>query len=195
MRLSDKYSIPPELALLYEFLNTLDLRRYVEKGTPHVSGDELATPRQLEAWLRARGLLAKGVRLGPRGHHTALELREALRSLVALDPADRGSEARATARVDAAIADFPMILKTSKSGTIELRPAPGAGSLGVILAELHLLSQTGRLARLRMCASDECRWVFFDRSKPGNRRWCSSALCGNRQKTRAYRQRNASTRA
>jgi hypothetical protein len=28
---------------------------------------------------------------------------------------------------------------------------------------------------------------FYDRSKPGNRRWCSSVLCGNREKTRSYR--------
>ena len=31
--------------------------------------------------------------------------------------------------------------------------------------------------------------MFYDRSKPTTRRWCSSLLCGNRQKTRAYRAR------
>jgi predicted RNA-binding Zn ribbon-like protein len=40
-----------------------------------------------------------------------------------------------------------------------------------------------------MCASDECQRVFFDRSKPASRRWCQSTLCGNRNKTRAYRER------
>jgi predicted RNA-binding Zn ribbon-like protein len=40
-----------------------------------------------------------------------------------------------------------------------------------------------------MCASDECKRVFFDRSKPGTRRWCQSTLCGSREKTRTYRER------
>jgi len=31
--------------------------------------------------------------------------------------------------------------------------------------------------------------IVYDRSKPGNRRWCSSALSGNRDKTRNYRAR------
>jgi predicted RNA-binding Zn ribbon-like protein len=57
------------------------------------------------------------------------------------------------------------------------------------LAELHRLGEVGRLDRLKMCASNECHWVFYDLSKPGNRRWCSSILCGNREKTRNYRSR------
>ncbi|WP_354138189.1 CGNR zinc finger domain-containing protein [Bradyrhizobium sp. LB11.1] len=40
-----------------------------------------------------------------------------------------------------------------------------------------------------MCASEECRRMFFDRSKPATRRWCMSTLFGNRMKTRAYRER------
>jgi predicted RNA-binding Zn ribbon-like protein len=40
-----------------------------------------------------------------------------------------------------------------------------------------------------VCAAQECRRVFFDRSKPATRRWCMSTLCGNRIKTRAYRER------
>ena len=46
--------------------------------------------------------------------------------------------------------------------------------------------------RLKMCAAEECRQVFFDRSKPETRRWCMSTLCGNRIKTLAYRERRRS---
>src|SRR5262249_37553035 len=49
MRLSEKYAVPKELALLYDFANTLDCRRYVEQGVAHAGGDELASPQQLEA--------------------------------------------------------------------------------------------------------------------------------------------------
>jgi predicted RNA-binding Zn ribbon-like protein len=47
----------------------------------------------------------------------------------------------------------------------------------------------GELDRLKTCGAEECKRVFFDRSKPGTRRWCVSTLCGNRIKTRAYRER------
>jgi predicted RNA-binding Zn ribbon-like protein len=63
---------------------------------------------------------------------------------------------------------------------------------GSVLAALVRLSDSGRLERVKICDSDECRWVFYDRSKPGNRRWCSSDRCGNREKTRTYRNRHRS---
>jgi predicted RNA-binding Zn ribbon-like protein len=61
--------------------------------------------------------------------------------------------------------------------------------LGRVLVDLHHAAEIGNLDRLKMCASDECQWVFYDRSKPATRRWCSSTICGNREKTRAYRTR------
>ena len=57
MRPSDKFPVPGEIALLYDFVNSLDLRRYVEQGIAHSAGDALATAPELEAWLRDRGLL------------------------------------------------------------------------------------------------------------------------------------------
>ena len=42
--------------------------------------------------------------------------------------------------------------------------------------------------RLKICASDECEWAYFDRSKNRSRSWCEYG-CGNRIKTRAYRAR------
>lgn len=48
-------------------------------------------------------------------------------------------------------------------------------------------------SRLRTCRNPECRWVFLDTSKNGTRRWCSMAVCGNRDKLRRFRQRRRST--
>jgi predicted RNA-binding Zn ribbon-like protein len=61
------------------------------------------------------------------------------------------------------------------------------------VAELYDGSVRGTLDRLKMCAAEECRRVFFDRSKPATRRWCMSTLCGNRIKTRNYRERQRAT--
>lgn len=48
---------------------------------------------------------------------------------------------------------------------------------------------SGHDDRIRICANDTCRWIFFDESRPGNRRWCDMATCGNRAKARRHRTR------
>ena len=189
MRLSQKYAVPPELALLYDFVNTLDRRRYVEAGTTHTGGDEIETPGKLESWMLERGLLRRGEHVDARHHRTALELRETLRDFLLNPPQQRPRAQVAARQLTAASQEFPLVLAVSDAGEIELTPAPGSSALGRVLSEMIGLTQTGQLPRLKTCASDECHWIFFDRSKPANRHWCSSAVCGNRQKTRAYRLR------
>ena len=43
--------------------------------------------------------------------------------------------------------------------------------------------------RLRVCANDECRWVFRDNSPAGRRKWCDMSSCGNRAKAARHRER------
>jgi predicted RNA-binding Zn ribbon-like protein len=45
----------------------------------------------------------------------------------------------------------------------------------------------GDTARFRICANDDCRWVFEDTSRGGRRRWCDMSSCGNRAKVRRFR--------
>jgi predicted RNA-binding Zn ribbon-like protein len=188
MRLSKKYEVPLQLALLYEFTNSLDLRRYVEQGTAHAGSDEFATASMLEEWMRARGLLAPRARINTKEHHRVLKLRDALRSFLRLAP-DQRTDAAVTVSLNNNSADFPLVLNVSSDAQASLLAAPGSSQIGRVLGELYSLTVTGRLDRLKVCASEECRWIFYDRSKPSNRRWCSSKLCGNRDKTRAYRRR------
>ena len=190
MRLSEKYAIPSDLALLYDFVNSLDLRRFVEGGTAHDPGDELATPAQLRDWLRTRGLLKGGVDVSKAEHREALRLREVLRNFVAAPPRARSSAVRPLVT---AACGFPLEVAAGADRALGLRPvaARATSGLGQVLVELVRLSDDGRLERIKTCDSDECRWVFYDRSKPSNRRWCSSELCGNREKTRTYRNRHA----
>ena len=189
MDLARKYAVPDELALLYEFLNSIDLRRYTEKGVQHVPSDELATPAQLESWMHARDLLARNETVPLADYRLALELRAAMRSFVQLPDEDRTDDRTRIMRLNRATSAYPLVLHASRAGSVTLQPSAGANRLGRVVAELFALAQAGRLDRLKMCGSSECQWVFFDRSKPANRRWCSSSLCGNRQKTRAYRDR------
>ena len=189
MRLAKKYAVPEELALLYDFLNSTDLRIYVEKGAQHARSDEFDTPAQLENWMRERGLLKRSERVSVAEHRQALELRSALRSFLQLPRASRATARQRAECLNRASDSCPLVVRVSEAGTLRLQPARGANGLGQVLAELFALAENRRLDRLKMCRSDECHWVFFDRSKPCNRRWCSSLLCGNRQKTREYRKR------
>jgi|SRR5579863_3140877 predicted RNA-binding Zn ribbon-like protein len=189
MRLAKKYSVPQELALLYEFLNSADQRTYVEQGERHVPSDELEIPAYLETWMRERGLLNKGEAIAPADHRRAIELRSALRSYLELAGDSRTASRKHAEFLNRISQSFPLVVKINQLGMPRLEPGQGASGLGRILAELLSLAEKGRLDRLKMCSSDVCHWIFFDRSKPGNRRWCSSSICGNRQKTRDYRER------
>src|SRR5215471_15468011 len=105
MRLSEKFAIPSDLALLYDFVNSLDVRRFVEGGTAHDPSDELATPAQLRDWLRTHGLLKGGVDVSKAEHREALRLREALRNFVAKPPRARSS---AAGRLVTSAGGFPL---------------------------------------------------------------------------------------
>ncbi|HMK20803.1 MAG TPA: CGNR zinc finger domain-containing protein [Terriglobales bacterium] len=45
------------------------------------------------------------------------------------------------------------------------------------------------LSRLRMCAADDCAWLFLDHTKNQRRRWCDMKTCGNRVKARRHYER------
>lgn len=189
MSLAKKYSVAQEIALLYDFLNSADLRTFTENGKRHVPADEFATPAQLEAWMRRRGLVKKDEPVTSYDHQRALELRSALRSYLQFLPDSRAASQKSSECVNRMSKLYPLVVKIDQQGTLKLQSVHNSNGLGRVLAELFSLAESGRLDRLKMCSSVECQWIFFDRSKPGNRRWCSSFLCGNRQKTRAYRKR------
>lgn len=39
---------------------------------------------------------------------------------------------------------------------------------------------------VRVCAAEDCAWLFLDTSKNHTRRWCSMKSCGNRAKARRH---------
>ena len=54
--------------------------------------------------------------------------------------------------------------------------------------DAFLRAPTGRIG---VCADVACQWVFLDISRGQNRRWCSSADCGNRHRAQRHQQRHA----
>jgi predicted RNA-binding Zn ribbon-like protein len=63
--------------------------------------------------------------------------------------------------------------------------------LGPVALSAAGLLREGDLSRLKQCKGEHCGWLFFDMTKNNSRRWCDMAVCGNRQKSRRHRQRQA----
>jgi len=45
------------------------------------------------------------------------------------------------------------------------------------------------LEQVRLCAAEDCGWLFLDESKNHTRRWCDMKTCGNRAKARRHYQK------
>jgi predicted RNA-binding Zn ribbon-like protein len=189
---SKKFKVPDQLANLYDFANSLDVRHFTHHGVPHVEADDLGGPRELGAWMAQRGLLFTSARITSPMFDLALQLRASVRAYLQCDPAERRENKDAVQSLNAALKLFPLLAKAQVDRGMVLGAArdDALAGLSVVVAELYDGSIRGTLDRLKMCAAEECRRVFFDRSKPATRRWCMSTLCGNRMKTRAYRERH-----
>jgi predicted RNA-binding Zn ribbon-like protein len=186
-----EFKVPDELANLHDFANSLDLRHFTHHGVQHVPGDQITNPQELAVWMSARGLSRPG-KITPAMLETALALRSAIRAYLECGPAERRNNKNMLLSLNRITARFPLIVEAHGGGNLGLQPARGdaLAGLATIVAELHNGAANGALDRLKTCASEECRRVFFDRSKPASRRWCVSTLCGNRIKTRTYRERH-----
>jgi hypothetical protein len=176
----------PDAVLVQDFANTRDLRTFIPRGHAHRdgTGDELASPTVLRRWLVDQGLMPKRSRVSKADHARVLELRAVLRSAL-----DRSREDDSLPPAYAA----PLHVELDAAAGPRLTYTAGGveQAIGQICAAALRTSLTGEWWRLRACAADDCHWVFFDQSKPGRGRYCAPDTCGNRVKTRAYRQRRA----
>jgi predicted RNA-binding Zn ribbon-like protein len=188
---SRKFQVPDELANLYDFANTLDLRHFVHHGVQHRQAEELSSPSTLGDWMKERGLFERSGIPSQKTFDHALRLRSAIRDYLKCDGEERRRKAAMMEALNKAMEPFPLRVAGSGRDGMRLLSAETntPAGLSAIVAELYDGASNGTLDRLKMCAADECQRVFFDRSKPGSRRWCQTELCGNREKTRAYRER------
>jgi predicted RNA-binding Zn ribbon-like protein len=53
----------------------------------------------------------------------------------------------------------------------------------VVWAGAELLASPDQ-EKLRICAGDDCGWMYVDRSRNGLRRWCEMSTCGTTAKNR-----------
>jgi predicted RNA-binding Zn ribbon-like protein len=173
---------PGELEHVRGFVNTVD----VDGGT-----ETLSEADALRDWLAAHDLLSPDEELSDADLRQAIAVREALRkALLAhngepLDP-------EAVEVLNSAAKSAELVVRFGEEGTGSLAPIrPGLdGALGRLLAIAFGAMADGSWSRLKACPAHDCEWAFYDSSKNRSRTWCSMAVCGNREKARAFRARH-----
>lgn len=180
---------PPELFV--EFANRSP---FTTPDSPDPEGDA----QRLGAWLVEHDLIHAPLARGKLEPHVPAfrELRTLVRSVAERLDGGRAPTRTQVAAINRAMRDglhYHALRVTDAGGgaTFTMRPVGDeldqarsavAGSLAHYLAEHDH-------DRLRLCASETCRWLFVDRSPSGRRRWCDMRVCGNRAKVRRHRAR------
>ncbi|HEU4599291.1 MAG TPA: CGNR zinc finger domain-containing protein, partial [Solirubrobacterales bacterium] len=179
----NKRRIEAEADLLVSFVNTRDL----ETGD-----DALADPERLSRWVADRSGEFVPV---PDADSQArlLALRESLRALVLSNNGGAvGEEELEPLREAAERSRYRTSISTE--GEVALVPARAdlSGFEARLLLALERVQSQGAGARLKACVNPACHWAFYDNTRNRSRTWCSMEECGNREKTRRYRERRRS---
>ena len=135
-----------------------------------------------------QGMAVQHPRVAAREHGAVLAWRE-----LAYDAVTARSERAIREVVDT----YRAVLDRS-----DLRPTEPAGEWSWQDARVDLATPRDRIVRatvdlatrpdlrlLHQCEDDACGWVYLDTSPRHNRRWCSAAGCGNRNRARRFNQR------
>lgn len=156
--------------------------------------DSWASDTDVVQWLVRAGWYEQGEITATQARgllKSARSLREAIRALVGerksggrIDPKLLNDFlAKAPSHSELICEDAGLRLERRRvAKTPEQLLAPVAESAAELLA-------TGDFTLIRKCEDDTCTMWFYDRTKSHRRRWCSMALCGNRHKVAAFRQR------
>ncbi len=187
-------------SLCLDFTNTLD-----ERGREHPR-ELLNSYRDFVSWSKEAHLLAEdeAARLLVKADHypeqantvlrCAIEAREAIFhifSALSAEKLPQGSdldmlngvlsEAMAQARIVRSQDGFHW--DWAGKGDALARPL-----WPIVRLAAELLTSV-ELSKVRVCAAEDCNWLFLDTSKNHSRRWCDMDSCGNRAKARKHYER------
>lgn len=154
--------------------------------------ERLRTPEDLARWFIEAGMLEDRVTTTPAGLCRARALREAIYRAAKAIIAGRASR-RADEAIINRFASATDLVPCMSGGAVTWHaPARGAemAALSAIARDAIGLLTGPAAARIRECESSECGLLFVDTSRPNRRRWCSSAACGGRERSAAYRRRS-----
>lgn len=176
--------------LCLSFTNTVNTR-------PRPERDDLTSVSATRAWAIAAGV-GDEARLASLAECDLASLAEFRESLFACFSALARGEQAEESVVATVLGAFGRALGAATlvrtSAGTDLCPAPserGARLIqgAVALSAGRVLMTPADLRRLRECPG--CQWLFIDATRAGNRRWCSMATCGSREKMRRYYRRKS----
>jgi predicted RNA-binding Zn ribbon-like protein len=183
------------IATAFDFLNTLEL----ENGSPV---ERLTSLDVAADWLAGHGVigdrqLRRFARADASHRDTALArlvtTRTALRDVAHAVAHGRAPERPAIDEVNRALRSRERIELVPAEDGVRLGHSHVGDPVDDVLARiaepLVRAIGSGQDDRFRICASETCRWIFYDESRAGRRRWCDMATCGNRAKARRHRAR------
>ncbi|MFF1276698.1 CGNR zinc finger domain-containing protein [Streptomyces marokkonensis] len=159
----------------------------------------------LRAWITGSGLVPGDTPLAQADTSWLVAFRE-LRGQLA--PLLCGRPAPGVPSYDLALARVNELARAAppapravpgEDGTLvrRLDGPPGRAALLAAVARdaVELLTDPVARASLRQCEGDNCPILYVDTSRGRRRRWCSSEVCGNRERVARHRRRAALTRA
>jgi predicted RNA-binding Zn ribbon-like protein len=147
----------------------------------------------LEGANRLRGQVAVKPNLAARELTRVRALRDALREVAQSIAEQRGPNPGALDTVNRALHARQVIELVPSTDGISVDHRHVGDPIDDALARLAdpLVREltSGHPERIRICDDDTCRFVFYDTSRTGRRRWCDMATCGNRAKAARHRAR------
>jgi len=186
----------------------LDLVNTVDWTSRGPEQERLLEPRDLVRWAEGAEILQRGqadrltraMGRHPREAERALEqarlARRVLHDLFAAVASGQAADtelARFNRLLSGAL-DRVVVVRTGPRGRPgfawdwkELAERPEAVLAPVLWSAARLLTSP-EVARVRVCGSVDCGWMYVDRSRNGLRRWCQMRTCGTMEKTRRRRE-------
>jgi predicted RNA-binding Zn ribbon-like protein len=151
------------------------------------SFERLIEPEDLARWMVGTGMLREPPTVSAQQLAAARGLREAINRLarpgVEPRPGDREELNRCASRTPLA----PQLTTGNECVWVAARSVEA--TLATVARDAIELLSSPLAERVRECAAPDCALLFLDTSRPGRRQWCSSDACGNRIRTKAYRDR------
>ncbi|WP_143544969.1 MULTISPECIES: CGNR zinc finger domain-containing protein [Nocardiaceae] len=145
----------------------------------------------LHTWIFVAGLPPALDPITPDRLEDAIALREALNHLTRsrVDGSRPAPAAIDTINRAASYGPPPLLLAYDAAnshfgGSVDVRNV-----LSIVARDAVDLYSGPYRDRIRRCLGHECSLYFVDRSRQGNRRWCSMAACGEKASSAAYRER------
>ena len=179
-----KAPAPGDLRIVQLFVNSLDIEGGIER---------FDSPSALGSWLHAHGLTARRVKMGDRDLQRARSFRELLRTM-ALANNGHAAAPKLVGELQRELSGLSFRIEVDPMGGLRFESAKGGldEALGHLVSIVTAEMIRGRWGRMKACARDVCRWVFYDHSRNRTGTWCSMAICGSRTKVSAYYRRHRS---